>query len=69
MPFATVVSGYTGFVKGFVDALSYPCGCPKWCRGWSGGSTSRTPGPAVEVQRSAGLAGSPEQTLRVVMSV
>ena len=24
MPFATVVSGYTGFVKGFVDALSYP---------------------------------------------
>ena len=36
---------------------TWTCGCPKWCRGWSGGSTSRTPGPAVEVQRSAGLAG------------
>ena len=55
--------------RALLGAIAAACGCPKWCRGWSGGSTSRTPGPAVEVQRSAGLAGSPEQTLRVVMSV
>lgn len=43
MPFATVVSGYTGFVKGFVDALSYPCGWAPTGAGWCWAPTTARP--------------------------